>query len=790
MRSHAQIAIIGGGITGCGLAYHLTKLGFKDIVLVEKNELTAGATWHAAGQLMHYSASALQTRLHKETTDFLWQLEKDTGQAVGFHQTGAIRLITRPEQMIEFRRAVAKAQVLGMEMEIIPPQEIKRRFPLIDLDGLLGGVWTPGDGHADPSGITYAYARGARTGGVEINQQTKVTGLEWTGKHWRISTSKGTIEAETVVNCAGMWAQEICNMVGVTLPLIVFMHQHLVTEEHPKVKALEKELVLIRDPIAGFNCRQEGKGLCSGVYEHAPEFVFVDGIPPAFGKELMAPNYERSADFIARAIKRVPALGEVGIKMVYNGPTSRTPDHQPLLGPVPGVPNFFVAAGYAAGIVQAIFTKYVAQWIVEGEPDVDMAEFDVRRFGIHANRAFTFDVVRAGHAFSNLPDYPYGERSAGRPARTGPLHDKLAAKRAVFGVRNGWEVPYWFAAEGEERKEKLGFERPGWFKTVGNEIEAAAAGAGIADLSYLSKFKVSGAGAARWLDHVFACRIPAKVGDVAHGPMLTAKGGVASVMTLARLARDEFVLVGPGENEARDADHLSRAMPATDGPMLENVTGSFAALLVTGPKAGELIAGATRADIMFKAGAGLAPNSARRAGIGYAPAIVIRRDETGLGDWLVLVPSEFARAAYDRLMSEGADFGARDMGARAWDALRLENGIGLVRVDIPRTMTPQEAGLQGLVDLEKGRFAGSKAARERTKRHALCLLEVKSGNVDPYLNDTVYAGGKPVGLVGSGGYGHRTGRSLAFAILPDASSRPGTDLEVEIYGKRYPARLA
>ena len=475
MKTHARVLIIGGGVTGCGLAYHLTKLGWSDIVLVEKNELTAGATWHAAGHLMHYSNGAILTKLQKETTDLFPKLEQETGQPVGFHRSGAIRLISHPDQQIEYRRAVAKAELFGVEMEIVGPQRVKELFPLIDTRNLLGGVYTPGDGHVDPSMLTFAYAKGARTGGVEINTQCKVTGLDWHGDHWQVSTVKGTIRAEIIVNCAGMWAPELSAMLGVRLPLIVFMHQHMVTEDHPAVVALDRELVLIRDSINGFNCRQEGKGLLSGVYEHAPEFVFVDGIPPEFGKELMTPNLDRSADFIARAIERVPALGEVGIRMVYNGPTSRTPDHQPLLGPLPGVPNCFIAAGYAAGFVQAGFTRQVAQWIAEGEPDTDMTEFDARRFAPYGNREFAFRTVHAAHAFSNTPGYPHGERGAGRPARTSPLYDRLAAAGAIYGVRNGWEVPNFFTAGADPAEAAAKLRAAPLVRTGGKRVSGSRA---------------------------------------------------------------------------------------------------------------------------------------------------------------------------------------------------------------------------------------------------------------------------------------------------------------------------
>ena len=782
MKTHARVLIIGGGVTGCGLAYHLTKLGWSDIVLVEKNELTAGATWHAAGHLMHYSNGAILTKLQKETTDLFPKLEQETGQPVGFHRSGAIRLISHPDQQIEYRRAVAKAELLGVEMEIVGPQRVKELFPLIDTRNLLGGVYTPGDGHVDPSMLTFAYAKGARTGGVEINTQCKVTGLDWHGDHWQVSTVKGVIRAEIIVNCAGMWAPELAAMLGVRLPLIVFMHQHMVTEDHPAVVALDRELVLIRDSINGFNCRQEGKGLLSGVYEHAPEFVFVEGIPSAFGKELMTPNLDRSADFIARAIERVPALGEVGIRMVYNGPTSRTPDHQPLLGPLPGVPNCFIAAGYAAGFVQAGFTRQVAQWIAEGEPDTDMTEFDVRRFAPYGNREFAFRTVHAAHAFSNTPGYPHGERGAGRPARTSPLYDRLAAAGAVYGVRNGWEVPNFFTAGSTPPKPPPGFARPHWFDAAGRECRAAARAAGILDLSYLAKFDVAGSAAATALGAVLHGALPDHDGGVAQCAMLTARGGIATLFTVVRLAADHYLLLGPGEYEARDADDLGRRL-AQNRALFRNVTGAYSILLVTGPRALELLATCSQSDLLISLrDMDFPPETARQASLGYAPATILRHEETGLGDWLVIVPSDFARPLYEALREAGAALGAVDIGIRAWDALRLEHGTPVVGLDIDRTMLPSEAGLV------PGDHRATPGPSEGEAMQ-LVRLRVNSGHNDPYQNDVVRYRGKAVGLVRGGGFGHLTGTGLAFAVIPASLATADTALGIEIYGTLHPATV-
>lgn len=787
MKEHARVVIIGGGVTGCGLAYQLAKLGWNDVVVVEKNELTAGATWHAAGHVMHYAASSLLTRLQKLTTDLFPILERETGQETGFHQTGAIRLITSQDQMTEFRRAVAKARALGTNMEIVSPDEVKRLFPLLQTDGVVAGLYTPDDGHVDPSSLTYAYAKGARQQGVEFYTQAKVERIGRKAGVWIVETGRGTVRAEYVVNCAGMWAPEISSMVGAKFPLIVFMHQHIVTEDHPAVKELERELVLIRDPAGGFNCRQERQGLLSGVYEHEPEFVFVDGIPPAFGKELMTPNLDRSADFIARAIARVPALGEVGIRMVYNGPTSRTPDHQPLLGPVPGVPNFFIAAGYAAGIVQSGFTQQVAQWIVHGEPDYDMSELDARRFGQHGNRSFAFDVVRAAHAFSNTPSFPYGERRAGRPARTSALHDVLAAAGAVFGVRNGWEVPNWFARDGEERVETLGFRRPNWFDTVGDECRHLLRGVGICDLSHLSVLLVTGARARERLDAILAGRLGERDGEVTSCPMLTATGSVATCLTVARLASDRFLLVGPGETERRDFDDIERALADDPDARIVNLTGARTTLLVTGSGARALLAEAARHDLDASFTPEAFPaDSVRRVDIGYAEAVVVHRDETGHDDWLVIVPSDFARSSFAALQDAGTRRGldVAMLGVRAWDALRLEAQVTVPGLDIDRTMTPREAGLDHLVAWQKGEFRGREAALSRKPSRQLARLLVESGDVDPYRNDLVLLDGEAVGLVGSGGHGHIGGHRLASVALPIGAAG---EASVEIFGKLYRA---
>ena len=666
-----------------------------------------------------------------------------------------------------------------MDMDIVSVDEARRHFPLMRAEGLRGALWTPGDGHVDPASVALAFARGARDRGVRIRIGTQVTGMRWTGAEWWLSTSQGEVRAEYVVNCAGMWAQEIANMVGVTLPLVVFMHQHLVTEDHPAVKALPRELALIRDPAGGFNCRQEGRGLLSGVYEHTPEFVFVDGIPPAFGKELMAPNYDRSADFIARAIERVPALGEVGVKMVYNGPTSRTPDHQPLFGPIPGLRNHFIAAGFAAGFVQAGFTKYLAQWIVDGEPELDLSELHAARFGVHADRAFAFDVVRAAHAFSNTPNYPHAERSAGRPAQTGPLYDRQAARRACFGVRAGVEVVNWYAPPGRAPSEQPRFGRPDWHEVVGEECAAITGAAGLMDLAHRYAFEVTGTDATTFLARALASP-PPPVGACAPGLLLTARGTVASLATVLRPSADRVLLIGPGERRTWDMDLLRRRVLDGERVALHDATGGLVRLLLAGPKAGAVIHRAAEADL--RTPAVMAPGFAGLLHLDYVPTVVARTGETGEAEWLLVAPAELARRLDEVLCRCGEPDGMRHVGLRALDALGLEAGQPVVGVDADRSMTPAQASVAHLLA-----DAGDGPPADVGRRRVLMAVDAGAATgtavADPYRNDLVRFGDTAIGLVGSGGFGYRCGFGLAQAVLPVEYTAPGTRLSIEILGQ-------
>ena len=774
MTTHVRVAIIGGGIVGCGIQYHLAKLGWTDTLIVEKAELTAGCTWHAAGNLSHYASSAFWTRVQKWTTELYEQLAAECGHDVGFHRAGSIRLATLPEHLIENRRAWAKAQALGVEMHLIGPGEIKRLFPFVELHDVLGGAFTPGCGSADPSSVTFAMAERARALGAKISQGAKVTALSFTpNSGWRLETTAGPIVAEIVVNAAGMWAPEIMAMLGIDLPFVIFLHQHLVTEPSPLVAALTRRLPTLRDPLGGFNVRQEGMGLLSGVYEHEPAFWGENGVPPGFGREVFAPDWERSQDFLDNAVRRVPLLGQLGIKMVYNAPTSRTPDHNPLCGPVPGLRNFYLAAGFAAGIMQSATTRLVAQWIAEGEPEIDCATIDVKRYGPHATKGFTYAVVRAGHKFAGAIDYPHGERGAARPGKTSPLHAAHRAARAVFGARNGWEVPLWFAPPGVEAEDRAAFGAPAWWPHVRAEALAAHDGAAMFDATSFSKFALVGADACAALDRLSASAIPATDGAVAPLVFLTPQGRIAAWLLGARWTQDRYALFGPPEHEDRDFDWLWRNIPPGFDARLENGTNRDGALLLVGPGTPRLLDQSPEAA------------SAHEIVAGGVRAMAVRGTAYGSEGFLVT-------AGFERLAALHGHFraaGVREIGLRALDALRLWNGVARRGLDIDSATTAGESALAARIAWQKRDYIGRDTAhgeRARGPARRLAWIEVSS-DIPPHQNDAVFDGDRAIGLVGSGSCAQETGRALAFASLPAALAAPGTPLAIEILGARKAA---
>ena len=790
MKRQTDVLVIGGGILGCSLLYHLTRLGVGDCMVVEKNELTAGTTWHSAACCTHFSSSPFLGALHLRTTSMYEGLEAETGQPSGFHKVGSIRLALDAEQMTECRRFAGMAKALGIAHELLAPDEVKRLYPLVSFKGVVGALYTPDDGHVDPAMATQSFAIGACQGGAEINRHTKVVALaQRPGGEWDVETDQGTITAGVVVNATGLWGAEIAALAGTSLPLVAIELQYLVTEIIAEIAALETELPVLRGLDGPFYLRQERDGILIGVYEEAPVFWATEGIPPDFGQDTLPENLGRVARSVGAALTRVPVLAEAGIKSTICGPTGRTPDTDGLMGPVPGLTNFYSHTGITGGFtLGAAASQLMAQWIVIGQPDMDPWMFDGRCFGAHADRPYTYAKVEESYNFGYAVHYPAREFVAGRPAKTAPIHGRLEARGAVFGARNGWECPLMFVRQGPAEDGPLTFARPSWFDHVGAECRAVRDGAAVLDLTAMAKFEVSGLGAEAVLDRLLATPLPPSEGAVADGLMLNPQGGIECRVTVTRLGRGRFFLGAPALAESHHLDWLTRHS-SKDGVAIDVVSEDFGALLVAGPRAPWVLAGLTGARAPSET---FPLMTARQADLGFAAIRLTGVDACGETGWELHHPIEHQGALYDALMA-GAE-PVVDFGLRAADSLRLEVGRAGWKSELALTTTPVEAGLEGLIDFDKGDFIGRAALIERAglgvaRRLAGLVVETGENGAWPWGNEAVLADGRAVALTLSTGYGHRVEKSIALASLPVALAEPGTALEVEVLGERLAATV-
>lgn len=794
MRTHARVVIIGGGAVGCSLLYHLAKLGWTDTMLLEKNELTAGSTWHAAGLCTQFNASLSVTRLLTYGVELYKQLEAETGQAVDFHEVGSVRLATVADRMDQYRVARGRAQIAGLPVELIDPAEIRRLCPLLSLDGVLGAAWIPTDGYVDPSGVTQALATGARDLGAEIRRRTPVRALRpMRGGEWEVVTDEANITAEVVVNAAGMWGREVGAFAGAELPIVPMEHQYLVTGPIPELVASHREMPVVRDVEASFYAREEGGGLLVGPYEPRPKPWSAEGIPPDFGQQLLAPDFPQIEPVIALAQVRIPALAGADVKRIVCGPTSYTPDGNALMGWVPGLRNCFVLAGFSYGIVQAGGAgRAAAEWIVDGQPGHQMWDLDVSRFGPDAS-PLSYLVARASEIYEReyaIP-YPFEELPAGRPLKVDPLYDRLAERGAVFGARNGWERPLWFVPEGAARGDEPSFHRPGWLPYVATECRAVRERAGLLDMTSFAKYELRGPGAATFLDRLCANALP-REGRIVLTQMLTPKGGIQCDVTITRLAPDRFYIISAAGTESHDFDWLERHRPVDGSVLIENVTGRWGVLMLAGPRARDILGALSGADLSSACFPFMA---AREIRVGSVPVRALRATYTGELGWELHHPIEYARALYDSLIEAGAPFGLVDIGYRALDPLRLEKGYRLWGVDITPDTTPLEAGLERFVRFDKGDFVGRDALIAQSQagiERALATLTIDLDPDDdlfPHADAPVLAGERLAGYLVAADRGYTVDATLGLAYLPVELSRPGTSLEVEILGERREATV-
>ncbi|MFN3642515.1 MAG: FAD-dependent oxidoreductase [Gemmobacter sp.] len=790
MPAHADAVVIGGGLVGCSILYHLAKKGWTGSVLLERSELTSGSTWHAAANIHGLHDVTNISRIQHYTMNLYKELEAETGQGCGIFQPGSLYLAQTEAREHQLRIQAAKARRYGMNFHEVSRAEAERLHPLVDFDGIRCIMYEPDGGNVDPSGVTHAYAAGARKMGAEIHRFTPVTGTEaQPDGTWIVRTDRGEIRTPWVINAAGLWAREVGRMAGLELPLIPTEHQYFVTETIPEIAGAGRRLPSVADRDGEYYLRQEGLGLLVGAYERAMKFWAEDETPAGFGHELFADDLDRIEPNMLRAIARVPAVGRAGIKRVINGPMIWSPDSAALFGPVPELTGYFCCNGIIPGFSQSGgLGKLAAEWIVEGEPTLDMWGWDLARFGQWASRAFVRARVEDQYAHRFKIHFPNEERAAGRPVRTRPAHAMQTDMGAVFGLNYGWEHPLWFAAEGEPRSETQGFTRQNWWEPVGREARMLRDAAGIIDISNFAKYAATGPGAEGWLDSVFANRMPRAVGRSCLTPLIGARGGVAGDFTVTRTGAESFLIVGSGMAE-RFHRRFFKAVPLPDGTTFQSVTEALCGFNVAGPKARDLLGRLTNADLSNAAFPFMA--SARITVAGVA-CTALRVSFTGDLGWELHCAEADQTTLYAALLDAGRDLGAGPVGSRALMSLRVEKGYGSWGRDYSPEYWPQESGLERLVKADKDFL--NKAAWERIAarppRESMTMLEIDATTADASGGEPVFLpDGTPVGQVSSGAYGYHVGKSLAIAYLKAGMASPGDTVHVAILGRDHTARV-
>ena len=796
MKSQARVVVIGGGAVGVSTLYHLTKKGWADVVLVERKELTSGSTWHAAGLLPLFNMSYSVGQLHKYAVQLYPKLEAETGMDAGFRAVGNIRLAMNRDRMDEYHQYAGVAATIGVRVDFLTPAQVKELWPLCSIDGLVGAIVHPEDGYIQPAEVTQAMAAGARGGGAEINRNTTVTAIERRGGDWLVRTDKGDIACEHVVSASGNFARRTGAMVGLDIPTIPVEHQFIVTEPHPEIVARHAqglpEMGVLRESDGSWYLREEAGGLLLGIYEKGAPCCYLDGPSDDAEFELFQEDMDRLEPHIEAAIRRVPAFGEAGVKQVFNGAIPYTPDGSPMVGPAWDVPNFWINEGHSFGITAAGGAGWqLAEWIVEGEPTVDMLGVDPRRFGDYATKGYL--IKKNEEAYENvfIIHYPDEERPAGRPLRTPPCHDRLAAMGAVFGQKFGWERANWFAPEGTPRQDHWSFRRSKWFAHAVNEARNVAENVGLLDMTAFAKCRVSGPGAQAFLDRLLANRLPKALGRVGLCHALNTRGGVHSEFTVIREAEDSYYLVSAGAFQRLDHAWLGKHMPRDGSVQFENLTNAVGVLVVSGPKARALMGRVTAADLSNDAFPWL---SSREIVVGMAPARAARVNFVGELGWEIHHPIEYQNHIFDALIEAGAELGLAPFGIRAMDMLRIEKSYRMVGTELSIEYAAFESGLGRFVHPNKGDFIGRDALvawQQKGFANQLVTMEVHDvTDADPLGNNPIFKDGGMVGRATSGNYGPRLDKSFVLAMVPPGLAAEGTTLEMDVLGERHAVTVA
>ena len=821
MKTQARVVVIGGGVVGVSTLYHLAKKGWSDVVLAERKELTSGSTWHAAGLLPLFNLSYSVGQIHKYSVKLYGELEAETGQHVGFRKVSNIRLARTKDRWDEFMYYAGIAETIGVKVNKLTPQQVKEIWPLCEMDGILGAIQHPDDGYIQPADLTQALAKGARSRGAEIYRNTTVMAIEQLPSgEWLVKTDQGDIRCEHVVSCSGNFARQTGAMVGLDIPVIPVEHQYIVTEPSPLIKERQAkglpEMGVLREADSSWYLREENGGFVLGIYEKGAPCCYVDGPSAQSEYELFQGELERLEPYIETTIARVPAFGELGIKKIYNGAIAYTPDGSPIIGPAWDRKNFWLNEGHSFGVTAAGGAGWqLAEWIVDGEPTIDMMGVDPRRFGPYASQGYL--KVKNEEAYANVftMHYPEEERAAARPLKRTPCYDRMKDLGAVFGSVYGWERPGWFAPKGYSLSEKdldmpdtllrhnhaaptddgrivekWSFRRSNAFRFVGEECRNVMENVAIQDMSAFAKMEVSGPGARNWLDSILANRIPKKMGRIALCHLLTAQGGVRSEFTVYEWAPGRFYLVSAGAYERHDHDTLGKLLPADGSVKLNAITTRLGVLVLAGPNARKVLQKLTTADLSNEAFPWL---SGQAISVGHASCHVLRVNFVGELGYEFHHPIEQQVALFDLLMEAGREFGIHPYGIKAMSALSIEKSYRLVPRELSIEYSAYESGLDRFVHPNKGQFIGRDAlvaGREKGLSWNFVTMEVHGvtdADSDTRGSEPIYSAGKLVGRATNGGFGWRVNKSLALGMVKPEFAQPGKELEIKILDKLFKA---
>ena len=797
MKSQAKVVVIGGGVVGVSALYHLAKKGWgEEVVLIEKGELTSGSTWHAAGLLPLFNMSYSVGQIHKYSVELYKDLEKETGQQVGFSQVGNLRLAMNHERMDEYFQYAATAKTIGIDVNFLTPDEVKAIWPLCETDNLVGAILHPEDGYIQPADLTQAMAKGARARGATIYRNTAVLSIEQTSQGgWKIETNKGTITCDHVVSATGNYARQTGAMVGLDIPVMPVEHQYIVTEPHPEIINRQNsglpEMAVLRESDGSWYLREENGGFILGPYEKGAPCCYVDGPNPDAEYELFQEDIDRLMPHIEAAMARVPAFAEVGFKQVYNGAIAYTPDGNPIIGPAWDIDNFWLSEGHSFGITAAGGAGWqLAEWIIEGEPTIDMLGVEPRRFGDYVSKDYLIDKTEEAYSHVFIIHYPDEEREAGRPLKTAPCYERLKSMGAVFGQKFGWERANWFVDGEMEQVDHWSFRRSKWFDAVGKEVINVTNNVGVLDMTAFAKCRISGKHALKFLDNLLANKIPQKSGQIALCHALNSNGGIHSEFTVLKEKEESYYLVSAGALQRLDHDYIKKYMSQDDDVHYQNLTDEKGVLVLAGPKSRELLERVSDHDFSNEVFPWL---SAQEIEIDDCRITAMRVNYVGELGWELHHELNDQNKIFDKLFENGSDLGLKPFGIRAMDSMRFEKSYRMVGTELSIEYSAFESSMDRFVQTDKENFLGKEsllAWQKKNNQSRLVTLEVDEiKNADVLGNNAVTIEGQLIGRATGGNFGYRVNKSLALAMLDIEKAEVGTRCSIDILGEIHPATV-